>query len=317
MRDGFDPDWLAIREPFDDRALDRGAIGEIEAWLASREGAQPIRMVDLGCGTGAALRRASRWLRRGSIEAFSVDCDRRVLAHGPRAWAGEAGADVRPLNGERSNETIGPYAVRLGGKRLLVTPLLGDALDPLAPIGGPLDGTIDLLLAHAVVDLLPLDRLAARVAALLKPDGLAHIALAYDGTTSFQPIGDRALDARVMAAYHRHMDRHRATIPSYGGSRAGRRLAAELERAGLEVVRVARSVWTTGRRRAREPNGYALLDRMLGFVVGSVLELGQPPARDTRRWEASRRALLDTGQLRLRVGHVDTLARRPFRAGGG
>src|SRR6266540_3067314 len=120
MRTGVDPAWLAIREPFDDRALDRGLIAQIEAWAASQASAQPIRVVDLGGGTGAALRRASRWLRRRSIEAFTVDSDRRVLAHGRSAWVAEPGADVRPAQGERSDQTIAPYTVTLGCKRLAI-----------------------------------------------------------------------------------------------------------------------------------------------------------------------------------------------------
>jgi hypothetical protein len=71
-----------------------------------------------------------------------------------------------------------------------VTPLVGDVLLPLDRLGGPADGIVDLVVSHAVADLLPLDRFAARVAALLRPGGLAHLALTYDGETEFLPSDD-------------------------------------------------------------------------------------------------------------------------------
>ena len=42
----------------------------------------------------------------------------------------------------------------------------GDLLEPLKPHGGPRDGSVDLVVGHAVADLVPLDRLAAHAAAL-------------------------------------------------------------------------------------------------------------------------------------------------------
>jgi SAM-dependent methyltransferase len=287
----IDPEWLAIRRPFDEAALDRGVIASIRAWAARpRSGAgRPIVAVDLGSGTGVALRRAARWLAPRPIRAFAVDADPRML---------------EALQEDRAAETP-----PVGEDVVTVTPLLADALGTLGDSGGPADGGVDLVLGHALADLLPLDRLAARILALLRPRGLAHLALTYDGETAFEPVEDRALEARVIAAYHRHMDRPRASHAAYGGSRAGLRLADELERAGLEIVRAGPSVWDT--RRADEAAARALLDRMLGFVVGSLLALGEPAADIVRRWEASRRALLAAGRLSLRVRHLDLLVRRP------
>jgi SAM-dependent methyltransferase len=286
----IDPEWLAIRRPFDEAALDRGVIASIRAWAARpRSGAErPIVAVDLGSGTGVALRRAARWLAPRPIRAFAVDADPRMLKALPAYWAADSTA--------------------VGEDVVTVTPILADALGSLDVVGGPADAGVDLVLGHALADLLLLDRLAARILALLRPRGLAHLALIYDGETAFEPVEDRALEERVIAAYHRHMDRPRASHPAYGGSRAGLRLADELERAGLEIVRAGPSVWDT--RQTDEAAARALLDRMLGFIVGSLLELGEPPADAVRRWEASRRALLDAGRLHLCVRHLDLLARR-------
>src|SRR5204862_7207877 len=167
-------------------------------------------------------------------------------------------------------------------------------LEPLEPLGGPPDGAVDLVVGHALADLLPLDRLAARVAALLRPGGLAHLALTYDGLTAFTPRDDVDLsggidpDAAVLAAFHAHMDRPRRAMPSYGGSTAGRRLAPALAEAGLEIVSDQPSVWVV--RAADGPSSRRLLDRLLRFVTDAAFEVGGVPPGELAIWEQRRRA---------------------------
>ena len=310
---GFDADWLAARRPFDDAALDRGAIEAIRAWAGARGEDDPVTVVDLGSGTGVALRRTVHWLCGRPVRAFAVDADARLLAGALSAWSTEqAGASARRRAAVWSAPgagTIRPYVVSLGGRTISVTPIVGDLLGPLGGSGGPAarDGAADLVLGHALADLLPLDRLAARVAALLRPGGLTHLALTYDGETVFAPADRAGSEARVIDAYHRHMDRPRLADPAYGGSTAGRRLPDELARAGLDVLRAAPAVWDV-----RAEGGDAartLLERMLRFVVEAVRELGEPDDA-VRAWAAGRRADLAAGRLELRVRHLDVLARR-------
>lgn len=308
-----DPTWLAIRRPFDEAALDRGSIASLRAWGDRSHGERPLRVVDLGSGTGVALRRAARWLGRRAIHAFAVDADPTMLAAARAEWAAEPGAQVEDRTGNGDalpSPAPTPFTVTVDGRRLTVVPVLADALTPLASAGGPADGSVDLVLGHALADLVPLDALAARTAALLRSGGLAHLALIYDGETQFGPVEAPALEARVMAAYHRHMDRARAVTPGYGGSTAGERLAPALERAGFRLVRAGPSDWNVRFGRVDASATRALLGRMLDFVVGSVLELGEPPETEVRRWEADRRALLEAERLSLRVRHRDLLARR-------
>lgn len=316
-----DPEWLQIRQPFDEAALDRGIVASIRAWADRSHGTRPLRVVDLGSGTGAALRRAVGWLGRRSVDAFAVDGDSTMLAAARPAWRaeGHAGIDdgLGGSDGDGDGGTAGrppvpePYAVTLDGRRITVAPIVSDALAPLAAVGGPEDGSIDLVLGHALADLVPLDALGARARALLRPGGLLHLALTYDGETAYEPAEDPALEARVMAAYHRHMDLPRARNPRYGGSAAGRRLGGELQRAGFQIVRAGPSDWDVGPGRGDTAATGALLDRMIGFVVGSLRELGDPADAELERWARGRRALLDAGRLGLRVQHLDLLARRP------
>jgi SAM-dependent methyltransferase len=277
---GFDDEWLAARRPYDEAALDRVAVEGLRARAAEQPGGRPLVVVDLGSGTGAAIGRVRRWLAPREIVAYAVDRDADLLA---RAMARD---ECRP-----------------------VVPVVGDLLDRLDGRGGPRDGTVDLVVGHALADLLPLDRLADRVAALARPGGLVHLALAYDGLTEISPVGDVDRERAVITAFHRHMDRARVEAPDYGGSTAGRRLGPALASAGLEIVRDAPSVWEV--RAIDGCDAVRVLSRLIRFVVEAAREIGGIPDNALTNWERDRLASLDARTLSIRVGHRDVLARAP------
>ena len=195
----FEPDWLAARRPFDDAALDPGAVEAIRSWSSALARDMPVTVVDLGSGTGAALHRALDWLVGRPVRAFAVDTDAGLLAAARSAWLRWGYASV--------------------------TPVLGDLLGALDEPGGPADGEADLVLGHALADLLALDRLAGRLAALPRPGGLVHLALTYDGEMTFVSADDSGLEAGVLRAYQRHMYRPRAAESAFVGCRGWRWLS--------------------------------------------------------------------------------------------
>jgi hypothetical protein len=220
-----------------------------------------------------------RWLAPRSIVAYAVDHDARLL------------------------ERLAP------GPRVPVHRVMGDALEPLVEQGGPADGTVDLVVAHALADLVPLDRLAARVAALLRPGGLAHVALTYDGQTSFEPDTEPDLDTAVLKAFHRHMDRPGRNEPHYGGSTAGRRIGPALAAAGLKICLDAPSVWDV--RADDGDDGRTVLSGLLDFVLEATRFSRHCDPVQVARWTMRQRCALLTGMLSARVGHRDVLARAP------
>jgi SAM-dependent methyltransferase len=293
---GFDAGWLAARRRYDETALYQPAVAAIRAWAAAQPPDRTLIMVDLGSGTGAALERARAWLAPHPLLAYAVDRDAELLS--------QTAADS-PLQAASASRPSSPPPVRL----------LGDILQPLTPLGGPADGTVDLVVGHALADLLPLNRLATRVAALLRPGGLAHLALAYDGETAFAPPlpPDLAsLELRVLKQFHAHMDRPRATCLEHGGSTSGRRLVPTLTDAGLEVVADGPSVWHVAA--SDGPDGQRVLDWLLRFVADAATDLRQIAAPDLDRWLQARQAGLAAGTLAARVTHRDALVRRPSPA---
>ncbi|MCC7369758.1 MAG: hypothetical protein IT306_15125 [Chloroflexi bacterium] len=314
---GFDPAWLSARRRYDEAALDAAAIRAIRDWAAALpEGYVPI-VVDLGSGTGAALRRARAWLAPRPLEAYAVDRDAALLALAtPPGRGAEPNAAWSAGQHKPASTHLAGQAGQAGqaGHECRATRIVADLLQPLDSLGGPPDGTADLVLGHALADLLPLDRLAARAAALARPGGLIHLALAYDGQTCFGPSleaqrpGLAEAEQRILNGFHQHMDRPRAAAPAYGGATSGRRLAPALRAAGLEIVREGASVWNVAA--ADGPDARLVLDWLLRFVSDAARDLGRVDRATLDAWEACRRAMLADGTLTARVVHRDVLARR-------
>ena len=275
----FEAEWLTARGPYDEAALDPVAIEMIRRWGAELGRDHCPVVVDLGSGTGAALGRVGRWLAPRNVVAYAVDRDPSLL------FSAQA-------NG------LLPHAV----------PIVGDLLEPLDGLGGPPDGTVDLVVGHALADIVPLDRLGARAAALARPGGLVHMALAYDGLTAFAPTLDAALEEAILTAFHRHMDAASTEISAYGGSTAGRRLGPALAVAGLEVLTDAPSTWRVCA--SDRPVGPSVMSRLVQYVVEAAREVGGVPDGDLAGWEQQRRSAIAAGTLTVHVGHRDVLARR-------
>jgi SAM-dependent methyltransferase len=165
---GFAADWLALRAPYDSLARDAALEARLAAWLPAD---RPLRIVDLGAGTGSNPRHLAP--RLGRPQHWTL------IEHDPRLIA--AGARALSLPGLS-------FAYRRGD--------LAGELETLVP------AQIDLVTAAALIDLTSaawLDRLAALVrarrCALL-------VVLSYDGRIELAP--PHRDDATIIAAVNRH-----------------------------------------------------------------------------------------------------------------
>ncbi|MEZ4615530.1 MAG: hypothetical protein R2867_08455 [Caldilineaceae bacterium] len=98
-----------------------------------------------------------------------------------------------------------------------------------------LQNTVDLLVAHALLDLFDIPRALGQLQALLKPTAFLYATINFDGNTILQPEIDRIVDDQIEAAYHATMDaRIIDGLPS-GDSRTGRHLFGHVRDAGLAI----------------------------------------------------------------------------------
>jgi SAM-dependent methyltransferase len=312
----FSTTWLALREPADSRARSTHLLRSLQARLSTcecppgAEAASPqlLRILDLGCGTGANLRYlaprlglelgAGPWARQDWI---CVDRDRRLLAdltHRTADWA-----RGRNLTASVQGEGLFIQGVPDGlasGSQCRVRTLDRDlARGSESLLLGP--GT--LVVASALLDLVSADWLAGLLRACARSGSHLFLALTYDGRVGLCP--DHPHDGTLLALVNAHQGRDKGLGPALGPSAPAR--LAELA-AGLGfALEGADSDWVLG---PDEPELQVAL--VAGWAVAAREQLPAGPGSKglgeaIDRWHESRQAQIAAGLLHVRVGHRDAL----------
>jgi SAM-dependent methyltransferase len=209
---GFSADWLALREPFDRAARSASAaLLDLRAAAVRLRRDDPVlRVIDLGCGTGANLRELAPRLD-GAQQWLMVDHDPRLLAALPESLEGPGWhAKARPLRIDLEEALA---AVPFGEARLVTASAL-----------------LDLVSESWLDDLL--SRVRAANAAVL-------FALNVDGRVAWAP--GLAGDAEVHALFAAHQRRDKGFGPALGGE-AVALAVARLDAMGYSITQ-ARSDW--------------------------------------------------------------------------
>jgi hypothetical protein len=102
----------------------------------------------------------------------------------------------------------------------------------------------DLIIAHAFLDLVNLDKTIPKLLSLLKKDGLFYFTHNFNDMTIFKPTIDKMLDTQIISYYHKTMDNRKVNGESSGGSKTGRRLRLLLNHIGVEILDFGASNWT-------------------------------------------------------------------------
>ncbi|MFC7081317.1 class I SAM-dependent methyltransferase [Halorussus caseinilyticus] len=222
--------YLSAKRTVDERALNPRVEDRLAAELDGRDARDdPLRVLEVGAGIGASVVRllGRSWLPNRvtytalDVKRENVACARerlptRASALGyavGRASDERARASAAADANDQHASADGRFVCSRGRRRVEVEFRTADAFDYLAAT----DEAVDLLVAHAFVDLVDPDRALSVFRDALAPDGLAYCPITFDRGTIFQPVADPEFEARLTEAFHRHLDRT-------GDSRAGRRL---------------------------------------------------------------------------------------------
>jgi SAM-dependent methyltransferase len=207
---GFDPTWLALREPADRAARDRALVEALARHVALAP--EPL-LVDIGCGTGSTWRQLSARMP-GNTDWLLLDHDPALLAAGRQ----RVGADPR---------------VRF-------------RLHDLNDIGGLGLGGVAAVTASALFDLCSDAFCAALVARIAEHGCGFYAALNYDGRVTWSDA--HPLDRAVVAAFNRHQRSDKGFGPALGPE-ATACLTGLFEARGYHVV-IGDSSWRMDREAA-------------------------------------------------------------------
>jgi hypothetical protein len=285
----FSPSWLAEREPADVAARSSDLCGLVAARLPRNT---PVRVVDLGSGTGSNARYLIPFLASAQ-EWQLVDSDPTLLEHAPlsvEAWSAEAGY--------RFAREPGHFTVEGPSCRCRITLRRAD-LNTL--VGAPLEG-VELVTASALLDLVSeswLDALSDRCAAT---GATVLFALTYDGR--FECVPEDPGDTAVRALVNRHQRTDKGFGPALGPGAvpsAARLFAGR----GYEVHR-ARSDWGLAEGQGR------LQQELIDGWASAAVEIEPDQRGAIEAWRERRLRLVEAQRSRLVVGHED-LAAWPLR----
>lgn len=273
----FSAEWLALREPVDHRSVDAALRARVAGAFADR----PVRVLDLGCGSGSNLRGLAPLL--GPEQRWTlVDWDAALLSHAGAAltaWADDA-VDEDDL-----------LVLLKDGQRITVEFLQADLAADVAAV---LDEPVDLVTAAAFFDLVSEDWIATFCDALAARKLPLYTVLTYDGREVWTPPHES--DAAVLAAFHAHQSSDKGFGPA-AGPRAADALAAALTSRGYDV-QTGPSPW---RLDAADQD---LIEELADGSAGAAAETGLIPVSQVEDWLKARMQAQT-----CEVGHLDIFAK--------
>lgn len=287
--------YLAAKRSVDDRALNRPVLAELQRLLPNRT----PRVLELGAGLGTMAARLLDWgvLAGGDYTLLDVDAQ---LLEGSRRWlcdwAARRGLPCRPL----------PDGIALGELSVHLVPAELGEYAASAPAG-----CADVLIAHAVLDLVDIAAVLPGLLRTVSPGGAYWFTINYDGESVFVP--DHPADEIVLRAYHRDMDgRFRHGRPA-GESRTGRHLLEHLRRAGAPVHAAGSSDWLVhAGADGAYPRDEAFFLRCILATIGEARTCrDQIPAEVLGDWLSVRRHQLAAGELAYLAHQIDVTGRVP------
>jgi SAM-dependent methyltransferase len=292
------PKYLLSKRTVDDRALNQDVYARLRQVLPEE---RPVKIIEIGAGIGTMPARLIEWGLLDRVDYTAIDASPENIANAREwlpHWAQEHGLAV-----EAPGESLRLYGERRDVQLRMVASDVFDFIQTQPP-------PASLLIAHAVLDLLPLPGSLPQLLSLVERGGLAWLTLNFDGATLFEPEIDPVFDDQVTALYHRTMDERVVGGQPSGDSRTGRHLFTYLRQAGAEILAAGASDWVVFPRPGGYPPGEAnFLHFILRFFESA---LGGHTALDQERfadWLAARRAQIERGELVYIAHQLDFLVR--------
>ncbi|MCB1514891.1 MAG: class I SAM-dependent methyltransferase [Hyphomicrobiaceae bacterium] len=274
---GFDPAWLALREPADHRARNKELAAALAARFALRD---KVSVVDLGCGSGSNLRAMAELLP--PVQSWTlVDYDAALLSAAREA--------LKSWSDSTEDREDGTLQLTAKGRRLSVRFVRHDLNKEL---DAALGDAPDLVTAAAFFDLASPDFIRRLAQAVTARRAVFYTVLTYNGIQHWTPR--RPADNQMTAAFNRHQMTDKGFGASAGPT-APTHLADQFGIGGYSVQE-GDSPWVL-----TSPRDAKLIAELADGHASAVAETGMVDQKTLSAWRETRHTGAETG-------HTDTLA---------
>lgn len=295
INETFDyPEYLAIKQAIDDRSLNQSVWQTLAASLKTQADNHGFKILEIGAGTGAMILRLLDADLLDHCQYFAVELEpgfARDAENDLAVWAGAHGFTMKVTGPSR-------WILKNAEKGVEIQWLTADILE-LVSVFEP--GYFDLLIGHAVIDLLPVPACMPELLKLVKSGGGYYFSLNFAGVTSFSPSHPR--DLEISAAYHRDMDTRFPGL-EWRASQTGQVLGRWLKGQGHLVLDEGDSDWQI----STEPTPSAAANRFVGNILDTMAKAlaGRDGLED---WLKLRRQQADSGNLLFFAANRDYFGR--------
>jgi SAM-dependent methyltransferase len=297
--------YLSAKRSVDERAFNQHVWQCLLSWLETAPQPKPMRILELGAGIGSMVERLLSTEGLAAAVYTAIDADPNTTAqaqsHAPR-WAAEAGFRVtETATGVRLQRDWQNIEIRLETINLF---------DFIARERE--QQSWELLVAHALIDLLDVPTALPLLLSVLSPGGLFYFPITFDGASILEPGIDPPYDEHIEALYHQTMDERIVRGKPSGDSRTGRHLFAHMRALGANVLAAGSSDWVV----FAGPEGYPadeayFLHHIIDTMHTALATHPQLEPERFERWIHQRHAQIEDGRLVYIAHQLDILGQIP------
>jgi hypothetical protein len=290
--------YLAAKKEIDDRALSQSVWRKLGRRLRQADRWGPLAVIEMGGGIGTMFDRVLDWALTPHLRYTLIEANRDYLA--------EFESRLKPLpfistDSENRYHGQAPFDVTFA--------LEMSCADIYAVIDDPnMFHRYDLVMAHAVMDLVNIPETLNGFQHLLRPGGLLYLTLNYDGVTCFLPQWEPEFEEMLVSRYHFSMDNRIIGGRSSGSSQSGRQLILHLLSAQLPLIAVGNSDWIVFPQHGGYTRSEAIFLEMIVHTIQRQLQ--RDSAVDQHKlaqWAKHRITQIAAGELIFMARNLDIL----------
>lgn len=302
--------YLSAKRSVDDRALNRNVWNSLHRALAKRHiTTQPLTILEIGGGIGTMVERLIEDGRLPTTNYHLIDEQaENIETASNRLQILATGASL-PKQGSAPFKVLptARHTLHQDTTASIDLNLYTSDLYEFLNTAGPLT-SVDLVLAHAFMDLVNIPATLPLFTSTLSPGALLYFTINFDGATILEPAIDPAYDAYIEQIYHRTMDERITNGNPSGDSHTGRHLFHQMKTANIQTLDAGSSDWVVIPHRGEYPydEGY-----FLHFIVNTMYGAlrNHPDIEEERytEWIAQRHRQIEAGELIYIAHQLDYL----------